>query len=212
MSEHNPYQAPNTRVDERGTGRVDPTSLIPVGWGRRAAARIIDQLYFLLVGGGTGLVVGVTLGLLELAGVIEPGWENRLESDIPLLDNLLGIVGLMALHTLAEFIHGASLGKLLLGMRVLGRDGHQPTLAGAFLRQLAYPIDAFFFGLVAYRFMSSSRWEQRLGDRWGKTIVVRVGSLPHSHRRSGLQFVLGLGLGSIAAGTVLGVSYLLLAI
>ena len=211
MSDHNPYQAPNAKVEERLDGRVDPTSLIPVGWGRRAAARIIDQLYFLLVGGGTGLVIGITLGLLELGGFIEPGWENRLESDIPLLDNILGMIGLMALHTCTEFIHGASLGKLLLGLRVLGRDGRQPTLAGAFVRQLAYPIDAFFFGLVAYRFMSSSRWEQRLGDRWGRTIVVRINSLPHSHRRSGLQFVLGLGLGTIGAGTVLGVSYLLLA-
>jgi len=50
------------------------------------------------------------------------------------------------------------------------------SLLGAFLYQisdLAYSIDALFSGLIGYQSMQKGPLQQRYGDIWGKTVVVK---------------------------------------
>lgn len=72
---------------------------------------------------------------------------------------------------LAEtFFNGQTIGKRILGIRVVRSDGEPLTLANAALRFLLLPVDAMSgLGLV---FIIMSARSQRLGDRAAGTMVV----------------------------------------
>jgi hypothetical protein len=46
------------------------------------------------------------------------------------------------------------------------------------IRNAAYLLDGLFFGLVGYASMSKSPAQQRLGDVWGSTMVMKKKDLP----------------------------------
>ena len=72
------------------------------------------------------------------------------------------------------FWRGQTLGKRLLGLRVLDAEGLRLAPSQIVLRNLLRPIDALpAFYLVGGLAILSSRRSQRLGDLAGNTIVVR---------------------------------------
>ena len=85
---------------------------------------------------------------------------------------LLLAVGL-GYYIVCEAATGATLGKRLVGIRVVGEDGAHVTLGAAVVRNLLRVIDALFFYLVGFLFALVSARGQRLGDRAAHTIVVR---------------------------------------
>jgi uncharacterized RDD family membrane protein YckC len=68
---------------------------------------------------------------------------------------------------------GATLGKRMVGIRVVGEDGEHVTIGAAIVRNLLRLVDALFFYLVAFVFAVTSTRGQRLGDRAAHTVVVR---------------------------------------
>jgi hypothetical protein len=70
----------------------------------------------------------------------------------------------------------------------------------ALIRSLAYFIDGLVFGLVGYLEMTKTLMEQRHGDRWAKTLVVRRAQVPEASKRPGLRFFLAIALGSAVWG------------
>lgn len=65
-------------------------------------------------------------------------------------------------------------------------------MRGAFIRSAAYYIDGLFFGLIGYSCMKVSPLNQRYGDVWGKTVVVKVTELPaESQDTKASDFILG---------------------
>ena len=86
----------------------------------------------------------------------------------------LSFVGPVLYHALAESMGGATLGKLLCGLRVVGEDYRPISFGAGAIRSVAYFLDAFCFGMVAYSFMQGSSLNQRLGDKWAHSVVVRV--------------------------------------
>jgi len=179
------------------------------GFWIRAVARIIDDL---ILGYGLGLVAGVlaaiVLVILQLAEVIAPGWETRVQG-VSAAGVGLSLLGVCAYHCLCEGIHGATLGKLICRVRVVTDVGRPCNFKGALIRSLAWYLDSLFFGLVAYHSMQRSPLNQRYGDVWGKTAVLKATDIPTDSRRSSLRFLLGLVLGAgcrtvlIALGFVL---------
>jgi uncharacterized RDD family membrane protein YckC len=81
----------------------------------------------------------------------------------------------IAYHTLMEWRFGRTVGKHLVGVRVLAADGSRLTLRSSLLRNAARLVDflpAFYaVGIVAL--LLSDRY-RRLGDRLAGTAVVRV--------------------------------------
>jgi hypothetical protein len=75
-------------------------------------------------------------------------------------------------------------------------------MANAFVRNLAYHIDALFFGAVGYNSMEKSSLRQRYGDVWADTIVVNADELPEGSKRPWSRFLLALMAGSFLAVTV----------
>jgi uncharacterized RDD family membrane protein YckC len=73
---------------------------------------------------------------------------------------------------LFEWILGASPGKMILGLRVVQQDGSPCRLGPALQRGFARLIDGMFMAIPAYLSMRPPFY-QRLGDKAGKTMVVR---------------------------------------
>ncbi len=162
----------------------------------RAGARIIDTLYGVFLGFGGGVVAGIALALLQAAGSIQPGWQRHLQGQDPLA-LVLSLVGGLFYHSFAEGIYGASLGKVICQLRVVSEAGGPCTFKSAFIRSLAYFVDALFFGLIAYSSMKKSHLNQRYGDHWGHTVVVQKSQMPPGAARP-----VSLAFGGIIAGSV----------
>jgi len=76
-------------------------------------------------------------------------------------------------YVVCEAATGATLGKRLVGIRVVGEDGEHVTFSAAVVRNLLRVIDALFFYLIGFLFALASTRGQRLGDRAAHTVVVR---------------------------------------
>jgi uncharacterized RDD family membrane protein YckC len=166
------------------------------GFGIRAGARIIDTVYGLALGFIGGIFAGIGLIILEQAGIVAPGWQERM-GGLNLPGWILGLFGTLVYHSLTEGMYGASLGKLICQLRVVTEDARAITVTRALKRSLAYFWDSLFFGLVGYTAMKTSELNQRYGDRWAKTVVVRSRDMP-ADSKSGVEiFVLAFLMGSV---------------
>jgi uncharacterized RDD family membrane protein YckC len=72
-----------------------------------------------------------------------------------------------------EAATGATLGKRMVGIRVVGEDGEHITFGAAVVRNLLRVVDQLFFYFVGFISAILSTRGQRLGDRAAHTIVVR---------------------------------------
>lgn len=173
------------------------------GFWVRALARVIDTLVHTAVGLAAGLAMGILVAIgSALQGI--PGDESiqKLSATTPLAF-LAALIGDIALHAVAEALHGSTVGKRICGLTVISEDGTPATLPGALKRSIAYFWDALFFGLVGARKMSESPRNQRFGDVWGHTQVVRLSALDPASRRSWVSLVLANGLAVVIDGAAL---------
>lgn len=77
----------------------------------------------------------------------------------------------MLYFAIFEWAYGATLGKLVLGMRVVQENGDPCSFGSAFIRGLLRYIDSLFFAIPAYTSMKHPFY-QRIGDKAAKTIVI----------------------------------------
>lgn len=162
------------------------------GFGIRFAGRLIDWVLHLMLGFVGGVIGTIVAAVLAAVGVLGPDWLARTQ-EVGMGWNLFwGIVAASMYEVACEGIAGTSVGKLVLGYRVVTTDLRPCTPLKALMRSLAYYVDALFFGVVAYNAMSSSPLNQRLGDKWADTVVVKSAALPASARRSTGLVALGL--------------------
>lgn len=192
------YAPPGTATSVPNPTSTEEPSAEPAGFGIRAGAYFIDVLVnsaTAFVAGGAG---GGALAVLAALGVVPQGWEHRV-GRTSLLAYVFSSLAALAYHTLAEGLGGATVGKVVCGLRVLSEDRQPCTVTKALVRGLAYYIDVLFFGLVAWSSMSKSPMKQRYGDRWAKTIVVHARSLHGTIVRSP---ALGILVALLASGAV----------
>lgn len=175
-----------------------PAGTAYAGLGIRALALVIDAL----------ASVVVTIPLAASQGGLQAS-NGSFRAELTGVPFLVAVVAWLAYMTLAEATVGASLGKLLVGVRVRRADGGRLTVAGAVVRNLLRLIDAlpyFIPYLVGGVAVARSSQRQRLGDRATGTVVVRAHSVQagddqatSSSRTS--RVVLGEGLVIILAAT-----------
>jgi uncharacterized RDD family membrane protein YckC len=181
-----------------GAAALPPASPVPSGAGFsiRLLARLIDLFYGAILGFMVGVMTGILFSVLSHLGRLTPEWP-RLVSRFSFTGFGLGILGAFLYHSLAEGIGTATIGKLICGLRVVQVDGRPATLGGAFVRDLAYHIDALFFGLVGYASMAKGPLQQRFGDVWGHTVVVKTAVFEPNPQRGPLRMALGILAGSL---------------
>jgi uncharacterized RDD family membrane protein YckC len=207
----NPYAPPVSQnaVQNSAPSLPPDLPLETVRFWRRASARLLDIGVHMVIGLFAGIAIGIVVVLIaKFRGVPFQTLNAQIQPAfwIAFLASLAGGILFM---TITEGWHGCSPGKLLLGIVVLQEAGRPCTPRQALHRNLAYLIDALFFGAVAAVNMSESPLNQRLGDKWAGTVVVYRRSAPPRSLRSGLRFVTVGLLASLASTAVVALPYLL---
>lgn len=178
-----------------------PGALAGVSFWPRAAARVIDTIVHYAVAISSGFVFGLMLAIVAglqhnprvLAIASRPGGQLTLV--------FFSLLGMIALETVCEGLHGSTLGKLLLGFVVVQENGAPCGIGSAFLRSLAYFVDGLFFGLIGYLAMQKTPQEQRHGDEWAHTIVCHRAQVAPQNLRSFGQFAMVFSLAVMADAT-----------
>jgi uncharacterized RDD family membrane protein YckC len=118
--------------------------------------------------------LGIVVGLMSGGGHAESG-DGYARAGIDVGGNAFWLLIALGVgyYIVCEAATGATLGKRMVGIRVVGVDGEQVTLAAAVVRNVLRLVDALFFYLVGFIFALLSTRGQRLGDRAAHTIVVR---------------------------------------
>ncbi len=75
----------------------------------------------------------------------------------------------------AENFLGATLGNLIVGLKPISINGTDDkiTIGQSFKRHLLDIVDMSLFGLIGFIAIKYTDKNQRLGDLWAKTIVVK---------------------------------------
>jgi uncharacterized RDD family membrane protein YckC len=120
------------------------------------------------------LPAGIIVGLLSGGGYTETG-NGYANAGIDLGGKAAWLLLALGLgyYVLCEAATGATLGKRIVGIRVVGEDGEHLTFGAAVVRNLLRLVDCLFFYLVGGIFALTSPRGQRLGDRAAHTLVVR---------------------------------------
>ncbi|NIM95896.1 MAG: hypothetical protein GTO18_19530 [Anaerolineales bacterium] len=159
------------------------------GFGIRALSWIIDMVVLYIGNSVVGFIAGFVLGLTLFMVGLE---FNIREDSLQCLNILAGIIQTVVYTTLFEWLYGATLGKLALGMRVVKEDGAPCDSRAAFIRAIYRYIDGLILGLPAYLSMKLPL-HQRLGDKSAKTIVVgSKDPIIKESREWGMIFVAGI--------------------
>ncbi len=127
-----------------------------VAW--RAWALILDVVVLLVI----GYLVAAAFGMTTSTGYEINGGPA-----------FLSFLIWLAYYVVMESAFGGTIGKLLVGLRVVDRQGCRVTFGEALIRNVMRIVDGLFFYLVAAIFAWSSPLHQRLGDRLAGTVVVR---------------------------------------
>jgi uncharacterized RDD family membrane protein YckC len=128
-----------------------------VGVGMRFLALLIDSI---LVG-----IIGGILGVIFRSSLSTTG-SVTVTSAIGSILVILYYVGL-------EATQGATLGKMILGLRIVKTDGSPIGWSESIVRNLLRIVDALFVYLVGAILIWTSPQRQRLGDRVAHTVVIR---------------------------------------
>jgi len=116
----------------------------------------------------------ILVGLLTGGGYAESG-NGYANAGVTVGGNALLLMLALALgyYVVCEAATGMTLGKRMVGIRVVAEDGEHVTLVAAIVRNLLRLVDALFFYFVGFLFAVTSFRGQRLGDRAAHTMVVR---------------------------------------
>ena len=137
------------------------------GLGYRLLATLLDGLFMAVY----IVIIGLLLGVIN--------WINAgiIHSHQYLLGTALVVLGLPVLlyHFLSEtFMNGQSLGKKIMGIKVVKLDGTQAGVSSYMIRSLFRVIDVHLTnGLAALISIAVSEKSQRLGDMAAGTTVIK---------------------------------------
>ena len=138
--------------------------------GRRILATIVDGVVL----GALFTVMIMLFGTVTTIASVGPFDWNVSTISMPGLPSVLYGVIVVLYYILLEGYLGQTLGKMLLGIKVVREDnGEVPGLGAAFIRTLLRLIDGLFSYLVAFISVLISGKNQRLGDMAAHTLVVR---------------------------------------
>lgn len=154
------------------------------GLGSRSAAFIIDQLLLMAFNILSLIILFFVLDGMSKMEFIFIG--NSLPIAITIIALFLANTGYFFVYEF--FSGGRTLGKKLMGIRVIQENGHSITLLSSFIRNLIRIIDslptAYFLGIIMIFFHSKHK---RLGDLVAGTIVVHERSAKRKKKLSPLE-------------------------
>ena len=137
----------------------------PANLGIRILAGIVDTIILVLIFYVIAVLTGQTTeGGFELTG--GPA--------------LLAFAVYFLYFIVLEAARGATIGKMLLGLKVVRADGHAIAWRESIIRNLLRLVDGFLLYLVGLILILTSSKRQRLGDHIADTMVVKKSDVPAS--------------------------------
>ena len=132
--------------------------------GRRILAILVD-----------GVVLGIPFWLISaLFGTTSASYGGSASASMSGSRTLIYVVIFLLYYILMEGYLGQTVGKMLLGIKVVREDTDEvPGLGAATIRTLLRIIDGLFGYLVGFIAVMASAKRQRLGDMAAHTLVVR---------------------------------------
>jgi uncharacterized RDD family membrane protein YckC len=151
---------------------AEPRTVFVIGFGRRLAAAVIDGLIIGILSWLLATVIGAIavfsggfdIGIVKLAADSEPAPINVLVFLSVILVSLIYYVRSWARS-------GQTLGKMLLGIKVVLASGSPLSLGPAFLRYIGYVISGAVLSL-GFVWIEFDRIRQGWHDKIARTIVV----------------------------------------
>jgi uncharacterized RDD family membrane protein YckC len=199
MSElENPYKAP---VDVPAIAVQSESEALYVSpefagtFGRRVAANLVDTAWTYLLAAMSIIPSMVVLFIVRSPQEAE-GALQRLGKGSGLAGVGISLLASFLYFTFAEYVAGATVGKLALGLRVVNEEFRPASFWKIVGRRLAFFIDAMFFGLPAYSSMQKTPYRQRYGDDWAGTYVLRRAGMTSPSARPPWRLFAGLLVGS----------------
>jgi uncharacterized RDD family membrane protein YckC len=140
-----------------------PTALEVHVTGRRVLATLVD-----------GIVLGIVFTIMSILFGSSSAEGGAVSASLGGLASLVYFLIVVAYYILLEGYLGQTVGKMLLGIKVVREGtGELPGLGGAAIRTILRLVDGFFFYAVAFITVLISGKNQRLGDMAANTLVVR---------------------------------------
>ncbi len=136
------------------------TTRIYVGFWTRFAAYIIDSMVLGMIGFGVGLVLGIAsvIGSFEVTNM---------------LSTILGaIIGWLYFAGLESSTNQATLGKMVLGIQVIDKDGNRLSFARATARYFAKILSGITL-CIGYIMAAFTNQKQALHDIIAGTYVIK---------------------------------------
>lgn len=144
------------------TGQYVQISQTPAGIGERMAAQLIDWL-----------LLAAVLFFIDLLTTYVPS----VSSDVEVLCMFIIMLFVLTCGVLCEiFNHGQTLGKRIMKLRVVMKDGSTPSLGAYLLRWLLFLVDGPLLGFIGVLIIIVTRHHQRIGDLAAGTLVIRLDS------------------------------------
>lgn len=155
------------RLDESRRARPGWSSLENAGIALRFVAALLDTLIVFLP-------LSIVVGLMTGGRYAERG-EGYANAGVNVGGNAIWLLLALCVgyYIACEAATGATLGKRMVGIRVVAEDGDRVTVGASVVRNLLRLVDGLFFYLVGFLIALTSTRRQRLGDRAAHTIVVR---------------------------------------
>ncbi|MEX0658496.1 MAG: RDD family protein [Egibacteraceae bacterium] len=154
-----PEGTPQSNLPVPPAGSGGPEQVV----GRRIGAALIDLVVLMVLSFLVAtLFGGASAGGGEVGFALTGGPALMLMAAIP------------AYYIILEGLRGQTVGKMLLGIRVVAADGTPAGWGAVVVRTLLRIVDGFFFYLVGLIVMLASPRKQRVGDMAAKTLVVRA--------------------------------------
>jgi len=195
-----------TTVPTFGGYAPQPAQLQGVTFWPRVGARVIDLIVHYVVGFLSGILFVIIL-VIASGGHASPVALARLQHT-GIGGFLFALLGSFAYHLVFTTLHGSTVGKIMLSMVVVQDDGSPCRFTSALIRELAYFVDAMFFGIIGYSAMKDTVEQQRHGDNWAHTIVCKRALIPAEKRRGVDRFVMALVFALISDAALLMVGFL----
>jgi uncharacterized RDD family membrane protein YckC len=164
---HPQLRMPPPDLEQVPSVRRDPSRLENAGVPLRFVAVLLDAVIIFFP-------LGIVVGLLSGGGYSESG-NGYANAGVNVGGNAFWLLLALGLgyYIICEAATGMTLGKRIVGIRVVDDEGDPVGPGAAVVRNVLRLVDGLFFYLVGALFALSSSRGQRLGDRAAHTLVVR---------------------------------------
>lgn len=143
--------------------------------GGRRISRLGDRLIAVILDtflmGAAFAVIGMSVAS-KLGGVTEKGFS--MEGKPAIITLGLTIIFGFLYYWVLEGLFGATLGKVIIGIKVIKKDDTKCDLRSSLIRNLMRVIDILGVYLIGFFIALLSKFRQRLGDHLANTVVVEV--------------------------------------